>query len=220
VSGRAFPVDIVRHRRARRYVLRVTPDGRLRLTVPRGASIAGGYQFAERQAGWIERAWRRECERGLPWREGTVLWHRGERVQVVIADGRVALGPERLDRLDLARVDGDLRDAIEGHLKSVAAAELAARCTELARECGLTIGGVRVRSLRSRWGACSSRRAITLNWRLLQMPASVSDYVIFHELMHVKQPNHSARFWREVEAVCPGWRDAERWLRRFGRELI
>jgi predicted metal-dependent hydrolase len=78
---------------------------------------------------------------------------------------------------------------------------------------------VTVRNQRSRWGACSPSRAISLNWRLIQMPPSVSDYVIFHELMHLKQPNHSRRFWREVEKVCAWWREAERWLRKHGREL-
>ena len=72
-----------------------------------------------------------------------------------------------------------------------------------------------VRNQRSRWGACSSRRVITLNWRLIQMPATVRDYVIFHELMHIRHPNHSRRFWREVEGVCAWWREAERWLRVY-----
>ena len=83
----------------------------------------------------------------------------------------------------------------------------------------VSVAKVAVRSQRSRWGTCSPGRAISLNWRLLQMPPSVCDYVILHELMHLRQPNHSARFWREVERVCPAWRDGERWLRRHGREL-
>lgn len=221
IRDQLFAVDVVRHRRARRYVLRVTTDGRVRLTVPRGASIGGGLRFAERQSAWIERAWRRECERTRPWSHGTVFWHRGERVALAVAGGRLEFGSDRIDvDVDLDGDGGDVRGAIEAHLKAAAGRELAARCTELARVFDVTITGVRVRTMRSRWGACSSKRAITLNWRLIQMPASVSDYVILHELMHVRQPNHSPRFWREVETVCAGWREAERWLRRHGRELI
>ena len=52
------------------------------------------------------------------------------------------------------------------------------------------------------------------------MPPSVADYVIFHELAHRRQPNHSRRFWREVEKLCPTWRDSERWLRRHGRDIL
>ena len=77
-----------------------------------------------------------------------------------------------------------------------------------------------VRNQRSRWGACSPRRVITLNWRLVQMPPSASDYVILHELMHLRQAIHSRRFWREVDQVCSWWREAERWLRRYGREIL
>ena len=91
---------------------------------------------------------------------------------------------------------------------------------EFARGCKVSVSRVSVRNQRSRWGACSARGVITLNWRLIQMPASVSDYVIFHELMHRRQPNHSRRFWREVDAVCSWWRDAERWLRKHGREVF
>ena len=102
----------------------------------------------------------------------------------------------------------------------LATRELPARCLALAAQCRLSVSRVSVRNQRSRWGACSSRGVITLNWRLLLMPPSVSDYVIFHELMHLKQPNHSRRFWREVDASCAWWREAERWLRKHGRELL
>ena len=82
------------------------------------------------------------------------------------------------------------------------------------------MSGVSVRNQRSRWGSCSTRGTIALNWRLIQMPPDVSDYVILHELAHRRQPNHSTRFWREVEALCPWWREAERWLRKHGKELL
>ena len=98
----------------------------------------------------------------------------------------------------------------------MAATELPERCRALARESRVSFTSVSVRNQKSRWGACSPTRAITLNWRLIQMPPPVSDYVILHELSHVRHPNHSHRFWHEVERVCGWWKDAERWLRRHG----
>jgi predicted metal-dependent hydrolase len=216
VAGRPLPVAVVRHRLARRYVVRVTTDG-VRLTVPRGASIAGGLAFAERQAGWLEREWHRQRERAAPWRAGTSLWFRGERVGLSVAGGRIHVGSHRIDT---TIAGGDLRDIVEPWLRALAETELPGRCAELSQRCRLSVSGVAVRNQRSRWGACSPKRVITLNWRLIQMPPDVSDYIIFHELMHLKQPNHSRRFWREVDAVCAGWRSAERWLRTHGRELI
>ncbi len=217
VGGRTLEVVIRRHPRARRYTLRLGTDGRLCLTVPRWASIGEGLRFVSGQADWIQRERLRHAVRDAPWRDGTVIWYRGERVPLAVAGSVVQFGSPAIV---VSVRDGDVRASVEAHLRAGAAAEFPARCRILAARCGLTCASVRVRSQRSRWGACSSRGAITLNWRLIQMPAFVADYVIFHELMHLRQPNHSRRFWREVAAVCPDWQTAERWLKRWGRDVV
>ena len=73
-----------------------------------------------------------------------------------------------------------------------------------------------MRNQRSRWGSCSPGGTISLNWRLIQAPDAVRDYIIYHELAHLWEMNHSDRFWARVEEVCPWWRDAEKWLKRNG----
>jgi len=72
---------------------------------------------------------------------------------------------------------------------------------------------VSVRNQRSRWGSCSRHGTISLNWRLVQTPTFVRDYIILHELAHLKEMNHSKRFWREVARLCPDFGRAERWLK-------
>jgi predicted metal-dependent hydrolase len=210
-------VTIARHHLARRYVVRVAPDGALRLTVPRGASLAGGFEFAARQADWILREMERQRLRLAPWKNGSRTWFRGEQVLVIVHGSTAIVGSETVT---FKKSDDDLRTVVEGRMRRLATAELPERCQALACTAGVRVDRVSVRNQRSRWGACSPSRVITLNWRLIQMPESVSDYVIFHELMHVKQPNHSRRFWREVDSVCAWWKDAERWLRKHGRELL
>lgn len=217
VGPHSYPVTITRHRRARRYVLRMTPDGALRITVPRGASVAGGLAFATGQGAWIAREHARRVLRNGAWSEGGLVWFRGQRVPVVLAETTMTVGAEAMPR---PRGAGQPRDAFEAALRTVANTELPARCLDLAQRHGLVVSRVTIRNQRSRWGSCSSRSAIALNWRLVQMPPEVSDYVILHELMHLKQPNHSRKFWREVAAVCEGWRAAEQWLRAHGRELL
>ena len=86
----------------------------------------------------------------------------------------------------------------------------------LAAETGADVKHVTVRNQRSRWGSCSANGTISLNWRLVQTPDFVRDYIIYHELMHLREMNHSARFWARVAEVCPGWQDAERWIKRNG----
>jgi predicted metal-dependent hydrolase len=216
IEGESVPLAIVRHRLARRYVVRVSDDGSVRLTVPRGASIAGGLRFAERQAAWIARERRRQSQRAAPWRPGHPVRFRGETLPLEIDAQGFRVGTEAIRR---GRAS-DARQAVQTHFRALATRELTTRCFELAAQVGLKVARVSVRDQKSRWGACSSRRVITLNWRLIQMPPSVSDYVIFHELMHIRQPNHSRKFWREVDSVCSWWRDAERWLRKHGKEIL
>jgi predicted metal-dependent hydrolase len=215
-AGRYFAVEIARHPRARRYVLRMTPNGTLRLTVPRRATIAGGLAFAARQRDWILREWSRLERRAAAWVDGTEIWYRGGRVRLSVRDGAVCFGGESAPTGD----DADLRPAVERRLRDIAGTVLPDRLGRLAQERGLPSGTVKVRNQRSRWGSCSTRGSIALNWRLIQMPDDVSDYIILHEIAHRRHGNHSARFWREVDALCPWWKSAEKWLRQYGSELL
>lgn len=205
----------------------------MRLTVPRRASVEGGLKFVEGQHEWIARERARMAERAQTWTTGTVIWWRGERVTLMLDEqGRhILCGDQRIRFTDTApRVSGhlqpslfdapDIRPTVEAHLRAVAAKELPPRCMEFAQLHQVNVSRVLVRNQRSRWGACSSTGTITLNWRLLQMPPWVRDYVILHELMHRRQPNHSVRFWREVASVCVEWREAERWIRKNGRAIL
>ena len=170
-------IHFVRMRRARRYVMRVRPDGDLRVTIPRGGSKAEALRFVERHRAWAERQRARVLETRRP-----------------------------------AAVDRELRTR--------AAQELPPQILALAAGHGLAVHRVTIRNQRSRWGSCSPRGHITLNFRLMLMPPDVREYILIHELMHLKQPNHSIRFWRLVEAACPGFRQAERWLKKHGPSLF
>jgi predicted metal-dependent hydrolase len=90
---------------------------------------------------------------------------------------------------------------------------------ELAAPHALPVRRVTVRNQRSRWGSCSRRGTISLNWRLVQAPPFVRDYLIFHELAHLREMNHSTRFWQTVAGLCPDYQLAERWLKSHGRQL-
>jgi predicted metal-dependent hydrolase len=100
-------------------------------------------------------------------------------------------------------------------LRDLAARELPARLMELAASLGHTVAGVTVRDQRSRWGSCSQTGRISLNWRLVQVPPTVRDYVLLHELTHLAEGNHSRRFWKKLEAACPWHREARAWLRAW-----
>jgi predicted metal-dependent hydrolase len=172
-----FCIHYVRMRQARRYVMRVRPDGDLRVTIPRGGSKAEAVRFADRHLEWAERQRSR-----------------------VLATRRPA--------------------AVDHDLRTRASRELPPQLLALAARHELTVTRITIRNQRSRWGSCSARGHITLNFRLMLMPEDVREYIVIHELMHVRQANHSIRFWRLVEAACPGFRDAERWLKQHGPSLF
>ncbi len=174
-------MEFIRHPRARRYVIRVRPDGSVRITVPRWGSRRHAELFAEQQRPWIERqrAHIREtvAERSNHTPEAVKQWRR------------------------------QASRELPGHLERLAAHH------------GLRVSRVSIRNQRSRWGSCSPSGHICLNWRLVLMPEAVRDYVLIHELMHLRRLDHSRHFWRLVGHACPGYEDARKWLRQ-NRHLL
>jgi predicted metal-dependent hydrolase len=214
--------------RARGYRLTLKRDGTAVATIPTRGSEREARRFVEQHQEWLERA--RERQRRRPrgaevWTIGThVLW-RGELTEIRIAqhgDPRTSSEvpkPQVCLAADVFRVPqfgGDLRPTLEAHFLRRAKIELPPRTWELAAVTGMDVKEVVVRNQRSRWGSCSANGTISLNWRLVQTPESVRDYIIYHELMHLREMNHSARFWARVEEVCPTWREAEHWIKRNG----
>jgi predicted metal-dependent hydrolase len=218
VRGRLIPLAMVRNQRATRYLLRLCPDGSARLTIPRRGSFIEGRQFAERNTEWLARQSERLAAHPIKptqWQIGTEILFRGDVVKLEAVtngeSGAVRCGDEIVH---VPKECGDLRPWIVKHLWKLAATEFPSRVLKFAAAHQLAVGRVAVRNQRSRWGSCSRHGTISLNWRLIQTPSSVRDYIIIHELMHLRQMNHSARFWREVESACPAYEAAEQWLKQ------
>jgi predicted metal-dependent hydrolase len=219
----SLSVDFVRERRARKYIIRIRPDGSLRVTIPRGGSRREAEAFVATHRQWAERERLRVAAQHAPleWHVGTAILLRGIEAMLRVEErpsGRVlVLDGERV-RVEPGQ--RNLRPAAEVALRRIAARELLPRLRELAARHGLTVARATIRNQRSRWGSCSRAGTIALNFRLIQMPPAIAEYVLLHELMHLRQQNHSRRYWRLVEEVCPDFRDAERWLRQQGRSLF
>jgi predicted metal-dependent hydrolase len=216
-------LEFVRVRRARKYILRVRPDGTLRVTIPRGGSRQEAERFVAKHRSWAEQERRRVVAQHAP-----VQWHAGDTILLLGAPTplRVERRPQGSvlhvgdQRVRIADGVSDLRPAAEAALRQIAIRRLVPRLHELADEHSLQVARVTIRNQRSRWGSCSRSGAIALNFRLVQMPPHICEYVLLHELMHLRQPNHSRRYWRLVEQVYPEFRAAERWLREEGRSLF
>ena len=223
VGEREVPLLIARNSRARRYLLRLRADGSIRLTIPRRGSIREGRAFAASKTDWLDRELKKfaiVAARSKEWNDESSIWFRGELQPLETAEldnaWVVRCGGELIA---VPSPHGDLRPWIEKYFHSLATMELTFRTRELSVQHQLSVKGIAIRNQRSRWGSCSPAGTISLNWRLIQTPKFVSDYIILHELMHLRQMNHSSRFWREVEQVCPEYRIAEKWLREHSELL-
>lgn len=206
--------------RADHYRLTLRRDGVPLVTIPARGSEREARRFLDSHRGWLERAQQRHRCRPQPaevWVPGTHILWRG-----VMTPLRVAVTGEKpavcldADVFRIPHLNGNLRPTLESHFIRIARIELPARTWELSALCGVEIKEVGVRNQRSRWGSCSSAGVISLNWRLVQTPDLVRDYIIHHELMHLREMNHSSRFWARVEEVSPSWREAEAWIKRNG----
>ena len=213
VGLKSVPLFFVHNPKARRYLLRLRADGVARVTVPRRGSISTAKEFVVKNVGWLEQQIQRlEAQpKTTEWRLGTEIHFRGEQVKIEVETvGQIRFGSELLNLHD---VSVDLRPAIQKRLRKLAQKELPARVMELAALHAIEVSRVSVRNQKSRWGSCSRKGTISLNWRLIQTPVFVQDYIILHELAHRRQMNHSDKFWLEVERLCPDYLMAERWLK-------
>ncbi len=104
--------------------------------------------------------------------------------------------------------------------KKFARVYLIERAQQLAEKNNLKFNRIFIRSQRTRWGSCSSKRNISLNWRLIKTPKEVIDYVILHELTHLKEMNHSKDFWNNLESKIPNYKELRLWLKRHGPLLF
>jgi predicted metal-dependent hydrolase len=223
IHGNLAPLLYRRHPRARNYLLRLRADKTVMVTVPRGGSLEFARQFAASRRRWLEKQWRiLEARRAPPpvMGPGMTALLRGRPVALETRprDGLLEIWFDN-ERVPAAASEENLRPALERHLRALAQRELAPRAVELARQHGSPMRQVIVRNQKSRWGSCSVRGTISLNWRLIQVPDSVRDYIILHELTHLRHLNHSARFWAEVKKICPDYLAAEAWLKKNSAEV-
>lgn len=220
VDGVALAITVRRHPRARRVSLRTDPvAGGVVLVLPRRASLSAGIGFARSQARWI-RGRLAQLPPPTPFAPGATLEILGERVAIVHEPGR--RGPTRRSGHTLL-VHGDeafVARRVRDWLRSLARSELAARALRCAALIGRDIESIRIADTRSRWGSCAPGGRLSFCWRLVLAPPQIVDYVVAHEVAHLRHLDHSQRFWQVVEQLTPHRAEAQLWLRRHGARLL
>jgi predicted metal-dependent hydrolase len=225
----APPYTVRRSDRARRVRIQVTSEG-VEVVVPRRQSLAEVEPFVESKRAWIERTLLRmrtaEAARPRPLLEdGGEVAYLGELLRL-----RVRVEPSR-SRAHVARRGDELavavgepgeeavRSALERWYRTQARSEVGRRLDAAVARAGTSYSGLQIRGQRSRWASCSSKGAMSFNWRLLLAPPEILDYVVEHEVAHLDVHDHSPRFWSLLASRRPGYEAEERWLRANGHTL-
>ncbi len=223
--GGRVSVAVCRHHRARRFSLSVSQASRrVLLTIPKRGSVRQARLFAIEHAAWIEQQLNRLVP-AVPFVDGARVPVRGRMHtlrHMAQARGPVWLSSKSGPDDPLLCVAGRpeyMARRVTDYLKKQAKQDLVQAVHLFQDALKVSASAVRIGDQKSRWGSCSESGCLSFSWRLVLAPPFVLDYLAAHEVSHLVVLDHSAAFWRTLEAVCPTWRRARDWLHREGPAL-
>jgi predicted metal-dependent hydrolase len=223
VAGRSLPLRIVENRRARRLTLRIDTGGRgLRITVPPGVARREVDRFLNRHQDWLEQRLAKVPRRPNV-RPGIKLPIRGVPHRIVHEPGtRGTVTASKKTGEPLLIVHGErehLSRRITDFLKRQAKRDIEALVEKHTTTIRKRAKAIRYRDTVSRWGSCTSEGNLSFSWRIMMAPPAVIDYLVAHEVAHLKEMNHGAKFWTLCEKLCPETERCRAWLKRNGGAL-
>jgi hypothetical protein len=221
IDGRAVEVTMRLNPRARRLIVKVHPStGEISVIAPSQRALDRALDFAQGEAPWIAQQLARVPKRvalspgqRIPFRGREHLIMPGESGRgAVVADADAAL----------IRVSGRAEHAprrLVDFLKREARREMETLSRDYAGRIDAKVRRVTVRDTASRWGSCSANKSISYCWRLILAPAFVLEYVVAHEVAHLREMNHGPRFWKLVRSLVPDIETPQLWLKKNGTAL-
>jgi predicted metal-dependent hydrolase len=227
-----FKWQIRRSVRRKTLSLCVYPDNRVIVAAPAGVSSKEIAGFVEKKSGWVRKRLdlNREKQEKLPARQfnpGERLFYLGTEHTLEICERRgvgvscergkiiVAIRPE----IPAATRAPFIRRQLVTWYANMAVKKIQERVTHYMRIIGVAPSAVRIKSLRSRWGSCSTKGGINFAWNIILAPEMVLDYLVVHELCHLVHHNHSAEYWKLVASFIPEHRERRKWLRENSESL-
>jgi predicted metal-dependent hydrolase len=221
---RRFKVAVKRRATARRFTLRVSnASGDVVLTLPERGDLKAARQFAEAHGGWIATRLAKRPD-SVPFQAGALVPLRGISHRIVHWSTIRGVTRATVDRdgQPILAVSGEAAHVgrrVTDFLKREALKDLTVAVDRHSQALGIPARKIAVRDTASRWGSCSSKGHLSFSWRLIMAPPLVLDYLAAHEVAHLKEMNHSHRFWSLTHRLCPATEEAEAWLKRNGAGL-
>ncbi len=214
-----LPEPIIRvNRRARRISLRLNARGAPVLTLPRASLKAEGLRFFAGKQDWLKAQLARRPEQ-VPFEADAVVPIAGAPHTIVLAEQARDLVRAENGVLSVGGGPETVSALVQAWLRGKARRDLSLAVARYCAALGLAPPPLSLRDPKTRWGSCSSRGSLSFSWRLAMAPADVLDYVAAHEVAHLRELNHSPRFWALVATLMPGFEAQEAWLKQHGRSL-
>jgi predicted metal-dependent hydrolase len=229
INGQNVTYTVKRSLRAKRVRLEVRQQTGLTIVVPHFYEMGRLHGLLQSKERWISRNLSRYCHfqslsAKKELRSGDTVPYLGRDLELVKREKHddgddVTLEANKLAVSPDLFKDGILELALEQWYRAEAAKLINEKAYKLSSNMGISYKRIVIRSQKTRWGSCSQRKNLSFNWKLIMAPEPVIDYVIIHELTHLKEMNHSKRFWKLVAQYCPGWREHKKWLKQHEADL-
>ncbi len=227
LGGRPILYTLKRSDKARHARLEIRPEAGLTVVVPSHCGMDRVRPLLLRKQRWIVDKLGRyglfDGPRAKSIKAGDVLPYLGRNMKIETQESGGEAGTVRLadDCLVVCTAAGDthLNLSLEQWYREQARNKIEPMVAALSRRMGLRYNRITLKGQKTLWGSCSRNRNLNFNWRLMMTPETVIEYVVVHELAHLKHMNHSRRFWQIVETHCPYWREHRKWLREHSQQL-
>jgi predicted metal-dependent hydrolase len=228
LEGQTVAYTIKRSSRAKHVRLEMRPNTGLTVVVPQRYSLEEVPGLLEARRRWILGHLARYARQaapaiGRPLTVGDSVPYLGRELRLVSAEGTGKRAGVRLEQgrivVGLGSATMGLAEALERWYRSQAAGAIGGRAAALSAQMGVTYRRLSIRGQRTRWGSCSAKGNLSFNWKLMMAPQPVIDYVVIHELAHLKRMDHSKGFWELVARHCPRWREHRKWLKEHETRL-
>jgi predicted metal-dependent hydrolase len=213
------PIQVRRSGRARRMSLKVDPTQRIAtLVLPNRVSERLAMDFIADHLGWLQSRLD-ALPTPIPFAPGTEIPLLGQPHILQAAPGARRGVWIEADRIQVSGPPEFFARRVGDFLKAEAKRRILARAEPMAAQLDRSFKSVRIGDPKSRWGSCNSKGTLAFSWRLVMTPDEVLTYVVAHEVAHLREMNHSDRFWSWVESLTPGYEAQRRWLKTHGATL-
>ena len=222
-----LPIEVVRTNRKKTASIKIV-DGSVQVIVPQKLSDVRVDELIQKRTPWIRQKLRQQLETVIPkpkeYVSGESFTYLGRNYRLKLVSGGMREVRLKGGYLELGISKGtkerDIRNALVEWYEVHALARLTEKTNRYAGIMGVSPNSISVRDYKARWGSCSSKGEISYNWRIIIAPHHIVDYVVVHELCHLKHPNHSPAYWKSVKREISDYEEHRQWLKEHVRELV